>query len=344
MSRPAVESTLFRARRRLTEEYDDIVSGARCVRIQGIIVTAAQSAAGHARHAPARPPPLALPGLPPRGAGRRAGPRAVRAPDRARAGRLARRRAAAVPGAAQVPPRRPPTPRRSARRPGAHGRRSCRCSPITCPAVGGRPPPAPRCSSPGGRRRRRPSGRDAVGRSRPARRGALRARRGQARRRTNAREGPSAPERSRQRPPRLDRRQARDRRAQARQAAQAGHAGASGHRHAGHARSRPAGGAARSRPPLRTRTRPSPRSPEQQSSSSERKPSLQGRRQRDADGARPGLPPVSEPVDRTAGALDKTVDRPPTRRSDGAGRHGRPWTTWSTGHRRRPGRRGRGRA
>ena len=29
MSRPAVESTLFRARRRLTEEYDDLVSGAR---------------------------------------------------------------------------------------------------------------------------------------------------------------------------------------------------------------------------------------------------------------------------------------------------------------------------
>ena len=35
MSRPAVESTLFRARRRLTEEYDDIVSGARCLRIHG---------------------------------------------------------------------------------------------------------------------------------------------------------------------------------------------------------------------------------------------------------------------------------------------------------------------
>ena len=34
MSRPAVESTLFRARRRLTEEYDDLVSGARCRRIQ----------------------------------------------------------------------------------------------------------------------------------------------------------------------------------------------------------------------------------------------------------------------------------------------------------------------
>src|SRR3954466_7840605 len=46
MSRPAVESTLFRARRRLTEEYDDIVSGARCLRIQGIIVAAAQSRLG----------------------------------------------------------------------------------------------------------------------------------------------------------------------------------------------------------------------------------------------------------------------------------------------------------
>ena len=46
MSRPAVESTLFRARRRLTEEYDDIVSGARCLRIQDIIVTAAQSRLG----------------------------------------------------------------------------------------------------------------------------------------------------------------------------------------------------------------------------------------------------------------------------------------------------------
>jgi RNA polymerase sigma factor (sigma-70 family) len=46
MSRPAVESTLFRARRRLTEEYDDIVSGARCLRIQGIILAAAQSRLG----------------------------------------------------------------------------------------------------------------------------------------------------------------------------------------------------------------------------------------------------------------------------------------------------------
>jgi RNA polymerase sigma factor (sigma-70 family) len=46
MSRPAVESTLFRARRRLSEEYDDIVSGARCLRIQEIIVTAADQTLG----------------------------------------------------------------------------------------------------------------------------------------------------------------------------------------------------------------------------------------------------------------------------------------------------------
>lgn len=37
MSRPAVESTLFRARRRLEEEYDELVSGKRCVRVRGII-------------------------------------------------------------------------------------------------------------------------------------------------------------------------------------------------------------------------------------------------------------------------------------------------------------------
>src|SRR5690349_10381702 len=46
MSRPAVESTLFRARRRLTEEYDDIVSGARCLRITQIIGVAAGSRLG----------------------------------------------------------------------------------------------------------------------------------------------------------------------------------------------------------------------------------------------------------------------------------------------------------
>ena len=42
MSRPAVESTLFRARRRLTEEYDELVSGARCLRIQAIIAAAGE--------------------------------------------------------------------------------------------------------------------------------------------------------------------------------------------------------------------------------------------------------------------------------------------------------------
>ena len=40
MSRPSVESTLFRARKRLTEEYDELVSGARCLRIQAIIASA----------------------------------------------------------------------------------------------------------------------------------------------------------------------------------------------------------------------------------------------------------------------------------------------------------------
>src|SRR3954470_10756271 len=37
MSRPSVESTLFRARKRLTEEYEELVTGARCTRIQGIM-------------------------------------------------------------------------------------------------------------------------------------------------------------------------------------------------------------------------------------------------------------------------------------------------------------------
>jgi len=46
MSRPAVESTLFRARRRLTEEYDELVSGARCVRIHTLIETAVSSRLG----------------------------------------------------------------------------------------------------------------------------------------------------------------------------------------------------------------------------------------------------------------------------------------------------------
>ncbi len=37
MSRAGVESTLFRARKRLSEEYDELASGARCLRVQGII-------------------------------------------------------------------------------------------------------------------------------------------------------------------------------------------------------------------------------------------------------------------------------------------------------------------
>ena len=46
MSRPAVESTLFRARKRLGEEYDELASGARCLRIQGIIVEAGETSLG----------------------------------------------------------------------------------------------------------------------------------------------------------------------------------------------------------------------------------------------------------------------------------------------------------
>jgi RNA polymerase sigma factor (sigma-70 family) len=37
MSRAAVESTLFRARRRLSEEYEELVSGERCVRVRKIL-------------------------------------------------------------------------------------------------------------------------------------------------------------------------------------------------------------------------------------------------------------------------------------------------------------------
>ena len=46
MTRPAVESTLFRARRRLTEEYDELVTGERCVRVQQIVTAAGGSALG----------------------------------------------------------------------------------------------------------------------------------------------------------------------------------------------------------------------------------------------------------------------------------------------------------
>ena len=46
MTRPSVESTLFRARRRLTEEYEELVSGARCQRIQAIIAGAESAVVG----------------------------------------------------------------------------------------------------------------------------------------------------------------------------------------------------------------------------------------------------------------------------------------------------------
>src|SRR4051794_12707088 len=39
MSRPGVESTLFRARKRLSEEYEELVSGERCLRVQRSIDT-----------------------------------------------------------------------------------------------------------------------------------------------------------------------------------------------------------------------------------------------------------------------------------------------------------------
>jgi RNA polymerase sigma factor (sigma-70 family) len=39
MSRPIVESTLFRARRRLAEEYEDLISGRRCERTRAVIDT-----------------------------------------------------------------------------------------------------------------------------------------------------------------------------------------------------------------------------------------------------------------------------------------------------------------
>ena len=46
MSRPGVESTLFRARRRLSEEYEELVSGERCLRVQRIVDTSGGRATG----------------------------------------------------------------------------------------------------------------------------------------------------------------------------------------------------------------------------------------------------------------------------------------------------------
>ncbi len=46
MSRPSVESTLFRARRRLTDEYEELISGARCQRVQTLIAGGAEIVSG----------------------------------------------------------------------------------------------------------------------------------------------------------------------------------------------------------------------------------------------------------------------------------------------------------
>src|SRR5215204_4487281 len=46
LSRPGVESTLFRARKRLTEEYDELVSGQRCTKVQSIIASATRAVPG----------------------------------------------------------------------------------------------------------------------------------------------------------------------------------------------------------------------------------------------------------------------------------------------------------
>jgi len=46
MTRTSVESTLFRARRRLSEEYDELASGERCLRVQALIGSAADGLLG----------------------------------------------------------------------------------------------------------------------------------------------------------------------------------------------------------------------------------------------------------------------------------------------------------
>ena len=146
MSRPAVESTLFRARRRLTEEYDDIVSGARCERIQGIILAAVEAKLGmrdtrrlarHLSHCqPCRREALVA-GL----------DRDLFARPTVRE-RVANKIAGILPfpifaklrksteGAESTAP--PPSGRR------LPSYSTCPCSPITCRAAGARPPRAPR--------------------------------------------------------------------------------------------------------------------------------------------------------------------------------------------------------
>ena len=155
MSRPSVESTLFRARRRLSEEYEELVSGERCRRIQAIIAGADRRPRGHARRAQDGAPRLLLPAVPARRV--RRGLRRRRARPEAHRAREDRRAAAAA-GVPQAPHRRPrrraTTPRR--RRPAATPRRwpsSRRPRPAT---------PTRRCTAGarprrGGRRRRSPA-------------------------------------------------------------------------------------------------------------------------------------------------------------------------------------------
>src|SRR3954471_4717912 len=102
LSRPAVESTLFRARRRLKEEYDELASGARCTRVQAIIWSAAapgqlagrdqRRMARHVAHCQDCPPPRPVAGCGDAGSG---GQRSAEA-----------RRGAPAPGAGAPPPGR----------------------------------------------------------------------------------------------------------------------------------------------------------------------------------------------------------------------------------------------
>ena len=117
MSRPSVESTLFRARRRLSEEYEELVSGERCRRIQSIIAGATGGRVGHARRAQDGAPRLLLPAVPARRV--RRGLRRRRAHPEAHRAREDRRAAAAA-GVPQAPARRP---RRRRRRLDGVGRR-----------------------------------------------------------------------------------------------------------------------------------------------------------------------------------------------------------------------------
>ena len=150
MSRPAVEWTLFRARRRLTEEYDELVSGARCLRIQAIIATAAARRLGArdtrrlARHL------AALPAVPPRGA---------RPPGWTAALARAARCASASPRRSPACCRSRPAPRRWPRRRDAGLGRAPACSPISSRAGWGKAAAAAAVLVAGVGRRRRDEGR-----------------------------------------------------------------------------------------------------------------------------------------------------------------------------------------